>query len=218
MTEQSQWKITNKWKPPHGFGLPVCKNGQLGYAKSSERQREKLASDLAKLLSAPVPTVELTTIRGEEYAVSYVGSPEDGRLSEPNDVARIYSDSEITAVRHASGLLAFTAWIDAFDHCSGANYIVQKHSEGTISVVAVDFEDAFKWKSGEQAINVYSPDILAKNFDQEAVDQLTSRIENLPRDKIIELCAQAEMPEVAPILLERRISLRAKLRGRGLVA
>jgi hypothetical protein len=216
MIDQDDWKVTKRWKPPHGFGLAVERDEQLGYAKSQGIWQETLAAGLAQLVGAPVPQVDVTTICGQGYAVSHVSDPTNCRLAEPHDISRVYSEPEKTALREASGLIAFAAWIDAFDHGSEANYVVEKGTEGQIRVVAIDFEDAFGWSAGIETIMIYAPHELVKNMDRELLSEMVDRIERVTFDEILTYCTAAGIPEKAPDLDKRRQLLRVALQKQGL--
>src|SRR5437879_2852577 len=72
------WKKTKKWKPARpntgSGGGPVehCDTGELGFAKAQSPQCENVASDLAKLVAVPVPSVVLDQVEGDArtHAVS----------------------------------------------------------------------------------------------------------------------------------------------------
>ena len=216
MNEQSAWKPTERWKAPSGFGLAVERDGQLGYAKTEFLSKEKLAACLAKLVGAPVPSVDIDSVSGVgRCAVSYVKNPHSRPLGDPH-IEHDHSEQEKKALLAASGLLAFLAWIDAADHGSEANYVVEQDcAGGEMRIVAIDFEHAFSWETGTEKISISSQRVI-QNPDPQRVREILCRIEGLPSEQIERCCGEASLPDLAPILIQRQRLLRAAFRAEGL--
>lgn len=144
MTSEREWHPTPE-RRSGGFGIDVKCNGQLGYAKLDRIWKEKLASDLAKLVCAPVPLVEFGTVKGMAHTISYVHSEPSRALRTDDEAERAnsYSSAEAAALKAASGLLPFLAWIGAEDHNKDSDLVIDDLGDGRYRVVAIDFEHAF---------------------------------------------------------------------------
>jgi hypothetical protein len=213
MNASSSWKPSRQWKPSHGSGFAVERNGSLGYAKTTLPKVEKLAADLASLVGAPVPSVEIEDIDHiGECAISYVKNAHSRPLI---DMQGKTDTERQQALREASGLLPFLAWIDATDHYSEANYVLERDDYGPARLVAIDFEHAFSWVQGQDKIFVRSPGEFIKAMDSRRVCEMVSRIETLTAQQINDCCNRIGLPALAPVLILRQGLLRAALKAQG---
>ena len=103
MRDGTDWHPTRLYQPGLGIGTPV-ERVQLGYAKTTNREKEKLASDLAKLIQVPVPHVEIAPVqRLGRCAISHVHSSCSRALTSKEDFSeRAYSPAERAALKQAS--------------------------------------------------------------------------------------------------------------------
>ncbi len=209
------WVPTSRWKPPRGHGLAVERDGQLGYAKADYIEKELLASRLAKLVGAPVTRVEIAHVGlAGRHAISYVNNEHSKSLGSDPHFEPEYSQEERQAARDASGLVPFLAWIDAEDHASPVNFVLEYDSAANVPrLVAVDFEDAFRWTAGEDKISVSVLRVFHCNMNTCLVERTIATIENLDDVQVRECCSVAFLPELAPILLKRAKLLRESLKG-----
>src|SRR5258708_26394221 len=123
MSDETNWHSTARYTPGLGNGTPV-ERVQLGYAKMEFIENEKLASELAKLIPVPVPHVEIVrAVRGQgPCAISHVHSSRSHSLAAKEDVSeQVHPSAVRTALKRASGLLPFLAWIGADDHNDDTN-------------------------------------------------------------------------------------------------
>ena len=126
MSEATNWHPTTRYKPERGNGTPV-ERVQLWYAKMECVENEKLASDLAKLIPVPVPHVEIVdAVQGQgPCAIGHVHSCRSRPLATKEDFAQQdFSPAVRTALKLASGLLPFLAWIGTRGHYDDANLVV----------------------------------------------------------------------------------------------
>jgi hypothetical protein len=94
---------------------------------------------------------------------------------------RIGKANEIAALKAATGLLPFLAWISADDHYDDTNLVVDDLGDGHFRVMAIDFEHAFHWGHGEDAINA----------DSRLVEKYLEIIEGLTAVQITDCCVAA---------------------------
>jgi len=142
------WKRTDKWKPGRvgtasaGFGVQDSDSGITGFAKRQFAHREKLASDLASLVGVAVPRVVLDRVNGsaELYAISQAYGIESIDLSLLRDrLANRFNSEEVqNAIRQASGLLPFHAWVATQD-LKDDHLVVAMDATGTYTIAAIDF-------------------------------------------------------------------------------
>jgi hypothetical protein len=221
MGDATDWHPTNRYKPGLGIGVPV-ERIQLGFAKMGPVENEKLASDLAKLIPAPVPHVEIVrAVRGQgPCAISHVHSPRSRPLATKEGFPQQdYSPAEKTALKRASGLLPFLAWIAADDHYDNTNLVVDELGNDLFHVVAIDFEHAFAWAHGEEAIVLPAPPALVAYVDPLLVSDSLAVIERLTAAQISGCCAVFEhRPDlrkwIEGVLQRRQPLLRAPLAAR----
>jgi hypothetical protein len=149
MDEAIDWRPTNRFKACGGIGTRVERAGQLGFAKLASIEKEKLAADLAQLVNAPVPHVEISKIGRDRCAISYVHGPGSRSLAcfESKYPAELHD-----ALRTASSLLPFLAWLQSYDHTKDENFVVDHLENNLAQVRAINFEHAFDWQAGEDKI------------------------------------------------------------------
>jgi hypothetical protein len=217
MTEAAEWCRTDV-RFREGSGSVVERNGRLGYAKICSIKREKLASDLAQLIGAPVPRVEIGSVEGcGPFAISHIHSLRGWPVA---GYRRDYSAAEKVALRAGSGLLPFLAWIGSDDHGRDNNLVFEELSEDRLRVVAVDFEHAFLWRGAEDVVCPPAPAALVANLDPSLVCERLAAIENLAADQIADCCTAFErQPEIGKwiqsALRRRQTLLRAPLIQKG---
>jgi hypothetical protein len=139
MNEETDWHPTDRYTAGLGNGTEV-ERVQLGYAKMEFIENEKLASDLAKLIPVPVPHVEIVrAVRMQgPCAISYVHSSRSRPLAAKDGVSeQVYPLAVRTALKRASGLLPFLAWIAADDHNDDTNLVVEELENDDCRVMAI---------------------------------------------------------------------------------
>jgi hypothetical protein len=231
------WEITDKWRPPRGSSagpIAVQRVGaphELGLAKERNKEQEKLASDLAAVAGVRVPRVELDTIKDQGntlYAISRVHGTDstDLRFVREKAAEAFKSAAVQDAVKRASGLAAFYAWIGTSDF-KDAHLVLDREADGTYHVSGVDFEFSFDWRdhpSGVKVIGVGIPPAMSddeeKNIDKARVSEVVAAITALTDEQIRQVVSASPIPEeqskrIADGLMARRDLLKARLKGRG---
>jgi hypothetical protein len=231
------WEITDKWRPPRsssGFPIAVQRVGaphELGLAKERNKEQEKLASDLAAVAGVRVPRVELDTIKDKGnslYAISRVHGQDSTDLGFVRKKAaeQFKSAAVQDAVRRASGLAAFYAWIGTSDY-KDEHLVLDREADGTYHVSGVDFEYSFGWQdhpSWVQAICTGIPPAMSedkeKNIDKARVGEAVATITALTDEHIRQVVSTSPFPEneskrIADGLIARRGLLKARIKGRG---
>lgn len=196
MTDETPWHVTNRFNAEGVGGICVERNAQLGYAKSEWIPNEKLAADLARMVGLPIPRVEIGTVVGygnQPFAISHVRSEHSRPLvpKRERNFHREYSAQERTALRAASCLLPFLAWVAADDHNDDSNLVVEVQGDDIRRIVAVDFGDAFMWRAGERVIVLPKRPALVTNVDPVVVRAALAAIEGLSAERICAACAAA---------------------------
>ena len=189
MSKSTGWHPTKLYKPGLGSGTPVERT-QLGYAKTGEIENEKIASDLAKLIPVPVPYVDIADLQGlGPCAISHVHALRCRPLASKGELLqREYSPNEKTALKRASCLLPFLAWIAANDHFDNTNLVVEEFGNDLCRIVAIDFEHAFSWAQNEEKIVPPTPPALVNNRDTLVVRESLEAIERLTAAQIEGCC------------------------------
>ena len=216
MRDGTDWHPTRLYQPGLGNGTPVERVQQcvqLGYAKTTDIEKEKLASDLAKLIQVPVPHVEIAPVQGLGLcAISHVHSSRSRPLTSKEDFSeRTYSPAERAALKQASGLLPFLAWIAANDHCNDTNLVVDELENNHCRVLAIDFEHAFAWEQGENTIFLPMPPALEANVDPLIVSESLEVIERLTPSQMSGCCGVFEHKPSLRERIERVLKLRQQL-------
>jgi hypothetical protein len=207
----SDWHASGSYDPRQGIGIVVERNGQLGYAKLNHIECEKLGADLARLVGAPVPPVEIGTVEGRgPFAISHIHSPRSRPLAIAGALSEVYAPAVNAGLRAASGLLSFLGWIGADDHYGDTHLVVDELANG-IRIVAIDFENAFSWAHGEEVVVQRAPPALLANVERLRVDDQLRAIENLSAAQIHHCCTDSghqQATRIARVLQGRRDLLR----------
>jgi hypothetical protein len=231
------WEITDKWGPPRSStGVPIAVQRvgaphELGLAKQRNKEQEKLASDLAALAGVRVPRVELDTIKHKGnslYAISLVHGKDstDLRFVREKDAEQFKSGAVQDAVKRASGLAAFYAWIGTSDF-KDDHLVLDREADGTYRVAGVDFEHSFGWQdrpNGVQVICTGIPPAMSedqeKNIDKARVSEVVATITALSDEQMRQVMSASLFPEdqskrIADGLIARRGRLKACMKARG---
>lgn len=231
------WEVTDKWGPPRiSSAAPIAVQrvgapNELGLAKQRNKEQEKLASDLAAVASVRVPRVELDTIKDKGnalYAISRVHGKEstDLRFVREKAAEAFKSAAVQEAVKRASGLAAFYAWIGADDH-KDDHLVLDREADGTYHVTGVDFEFSFGWQEPPKAwhaIGTGIPPAMSedneKNIDKARISEVVATITALSDEQIRQVVSASPFSEdqgkrVADGLIARRDLLKARIKARG---
>jgi len=227
------WRKTDKWRPGRtgtasgGFAVEEAETGQLGFAKPNQVAQEKISSDLAREVGAPVPEVRLERPEGHAGLVAVSlshGSVSDDitRLRE-RDPALYSSRSVQQAIGNASGLLPFHAWVKTPD-LKDDHLVVSQDAPGGYAVAGIDFANSMTWGNPQEAVEAPSgPPALIGNVDRQAVSAVVEKIAACT-DEVIErvvnqipdeLLAQSEKQRIIEGLKARRSGVRDAMRQRG---
>lgn len=213
----SEWRIISQ----KGNGNLVERDGHRGFAKLSNPGREKLAHDLAMLVGVNVPFVEVCYIgKMGPFSVSHIHSATLGSLREDALTATPYSPDEQTALRAASGLLPFLAWVGADDHYKDENLVVDDLDPAGLNISAIDFDDAFSFALETDCITAPVPPSLKIHFDKVRVGETLEKILNLSEAEIMSCCAASadwlsHPQQVAEALIARRKFLKQAMSDAG---
>jgi hypothetical protein len=215
MSQSCEWYPIVE-KPSVGIRSYVERNGQLGYAKFESAYIEKLAADLAQLVCVPVPRVEIGVVKGMSgpAAISHVHSLRSEPLCTDDEIERDFSPSEIAALKAASGLLPFLAWIGANDHNKHSNFVVDDLGNDLRRIVAIDFEDAFPWTKQdelEEKVIPPKPPGLSVNHDRHLVNSALQRIEELDPAEIDACCRASGISSSMADTIARGLRARQRL-------
>lgn len=231
---QIVWKKTDKWKPGRlgtasaGFGVQDSDSGTTGFAKKQFAHREKLASDLAERVGVAVPKVVLDHVDGSAdlYAISQAYGKESIDLSLLRDrlAERFNSPGVKDAIRKASGLLPFHAWIATQD-LKDEHLVVATEDAATYTVAAIDFAYSLDLPplDGGPVAPPGGPPTLIANVDKSVVEATVGKIENLSDDEIrtivqalpAEIANDNEKERLASGLIGRRAKIRPAMQGQG---
>jgi hypothetical protein len=223
------WKKTDKWRPRSGTGsnpIAVEKDGRLGLAKQRGMEREQLTATLAAKVLAQVPLIEFDTIEGQngEWAVSHVHSKASNDLGlVQRDAAALFKSPAVqNAIKRASGLVAFYAWLAIGDQQKDDHLVLDTMEDGTYNVRGVDFESAFQWGDADggpvQAPGV--PPSMASNIEKAQVGTVVAAIEAMTEEQIREVVNASRLgPEdktrIANGLIGRRGKVRDRMKAQG---
>jgi hypothetical protein len=221
-----EWRTISE-KPSRGIRNYVERAGQLGYPKLECVYIEKLGSDLAQLVCAPAARVEVGKVLGltGPAAISHVHSLRSQPLRTDDEPETVYSSAISKALKAASGLLPFLAWIGAYDHEKDSNFVVDDLGNDLRRVVAIDFEDAFPWTKDEALEEIVTPPKppgLSANHDRRIVNKTLSKIEMLTLAKIEACCFSSGMSRdlaqnIARVLHVRQHLVRDRIKELGWV-
>jgi hypothetical protein len=90
--------------------------------------------------------------------------------------------------------LAFLSWIGADDHYDDTNLVVDKYGVD-LRVAAIDFEHAFRWEHGEDAVPQHAPPALVANADPRLVAERLAVIESVNAKEIGDCSALSGHPD-----------------------
>jgi hypothetical protein len=223
------WKKTDKWRPRSGTGsspFAVEKDGQLGLAKQRGMEREHLTAVLASKVLVQIPPIEYDNIEGlqGEWAISSVHSSASNDLGiVQRDAADLFKSPPVQdAIKRASGLVAFYAWLAIGDQEKNDHLVLDSNGDGTYNVRGIDFEAAFQWgdADGGQVQPPGVPPAMAPNIDKARVGATVDAIEAMRDDVIREVVdasrlAPQEKTRIADGLIGRRGRVRAQMKERG---
>lgn len=228
----SRWRRTDKWKPAQtgtasgGFGVESIESGMVGLFKPRDVAQEKICSDLARAVGVKVPEVHLGKIDGHPGTGAI--SMAQGKVSidlqhlqqqHPN----LYSSPKmVEALRVASGLLAFHAWVGTGD-LKDAHLVVAEDGAGGYVVAAVDFADALRWQPTDRVQSPAGPASLVQNPDPLVIQATVERIENCEDARIEaivntvpdDVLSAHERERIISGLKARRVQVREVMRQRG---
>jgi hypothetical protein len=228
------WQRTDKWRPARtgtastqsGSG-PVQNQttGELGFAKNTFAHREKLASDLARRVGVSVPEVRLETVEGTNqlHAVSIAFGSEsiDVTLLRSRLTERFKSPEVQDALKRASGLLAFHAWI-ATEDLKDEHLVVAAEPDGSYRVAAIDFAYSMNFGAdGGHVLTPSAPPALLAAVDRKEVASTVEKIEKMTDDEITsfvralpaDVADEAEKSKLAAGLCVRRGKIREAMKG-----
>lgn len=121
-----------------------------------------------------------------------------------------YSQGELGALRAASGLLPFFAWVANTDHGDDTNLVVVV-VDGRLRIRAIDFGFAFAWPTEDEVLP-WAPEGLLNDFDRRLVEEQLTQIEKLTEDNVRACCDSAGLPDKADALVHRQALLRDSLK------
>jgi len=228
------WKKTDKWKPGRlgtasaGFGVQDSDSGTTGFAKKQFAHREKLASDLAERIGVAVPKVVLDHVDGgaDLHAISQAHGKESIDLSLLRDrLADRFNSPEVKdAIKQASGLLPFHAWVATQD-LKDEHLVVATDRAGAYTIAAIDFAYSLDLPppDGGPVQLPTGPPTLAANVDKNIVEATVQKIESVTDDDIhaivqalpAELADDNEKVRLANGLIGRRAKIRAVMQSQG---
>lgn len=220
MNDPAEWYVTEERGQPEGHGKFVRCGSKLGYAKSNQYiYREKLAADLAKLVRVPVPSVVLADVPTLGLcSVSHMRNFRSHPLANKGYTTAQPPLPPNSVLSMASRLLPFIAWIGDDDHFDDTNFVVEYLRCGAVRVVAIDFENAFRFQTAPTAIEKIDLGFnnhLFKNRDDRRVKRTVNAINGLTRKQVIDCCTAVWRDcgaDAAEWLLSRRDSLESALR------
>jgi len=172
--------------------------------------QEVVASLLADEIGVFVPETRLGKCEGKTLAVSKLWGAHSLDIqkfkSDPNDYA---SESFQSAIRHASGLLPFHAWLKTGD-LKDAHVLVRPGTQAfTYEVASIDFADAFSWdNSGGDVAAPSANFVLAvdQHRDPQRMSAIIANIEGITEQRIRELVQQVPDDVLAPTDKDRYVA------------
>ena len=185
-----RWERSKKWTPAspgggsQGFSVECSASGELGHAKPVQFTQEVLASLLAQVVAVMVPHARLGICDQRTVAVSRLWGAKSMdvpsmRTTSPQDFA---SDVMKAALRQASGLLPFHAWLGTQDLKDEHVMVRPRTGRREYEVAGIDFASAFGWDASGGAVALpQGPPILilAEHRDTGVIQQVLARIERI---------------------------------------
>ncbi len=179
------------------------------------------------MVTVSVPETRLGTCDGQVLAVSKLWGAKslDVRALNASSPQYCASDAFRAALRAASGLLAFHAWLGTGD-LKDEHVMVRGSTPGEYQVASIDFASAFGWDASGGAVALPpGPPILVAvaNRDPTVVNETIARIEAIADEQIRaivrglpdEVLSPAEKERICRGLLARRGAIRAVFQGAG---
>lgn len=233
--ELGHWEPTDLFKPGRpstgtARGAFQCvETKEIGICKPTDVAREKIASDLARAVQVLVPETKLGRASGHAgiVAMSVVTGKtnDDVGLLRDRDPKLYNSDAVRQAIRAASGLLPFYAWLNVGD-LKDDHLLITDDGTGNFSVAGIDFQSGLGWGSPTEAVqSPAGPTSLVNNVDTTVVQSTVDRIETCPPETIAaivkslpdEVLNATEKSRIADGLTARRSGVRQVMRQRGWV-
>lgn len=181
------WKKTTKWKPrltgTASGGSPVedvATGDSVGLAKPRDVWQERIAYLLAQLAGVNVAEVRLGRVEGSQqiHAVSIALGPVSMDVASlQSQLGPSYNQQQVeAALRAASGLLAFHAWLGTGD-LKDEHVVADLRGDGTVVVAAIDFASCCGWQPTDPVSAPGGPGALISQVDKAAVQAAVNRIE-----------------------------------------
>lgn len=189
------WKKTDKWKPGRlgtaskGYAVEDTDTGKIGFAKTQFPHRERLASALAERVGVAVPKVVLDNVEGAAglHAISLAHGKESIDLSLFRDrLPDRFNSAEVKdAIKRASGLLPFHAWVATQD-LKDDHLAVASDEAGIYTIAAIDFAYSLDLPApdGGAVQPPAGPPSLTANIDKSVVAGTVEKIEGVSDSEI----------------------------------
>jgi hypothetical protein len=190
------WKATTKWKPrltgTASGGIPVedvATGNTVGLAKPKDVWQERTAYLLAQHAGVSVAEVRLGKVQSSQQvqAISIAfGSVSMDVASLQAQLGPSYNQNAVdAALRAASGLLAFHAWLGTGD-LKDEHLVADLRSDGTVAVAAIDFASSCAWQPTDPVAAPGAPAVLISHVDKDAVEAVVNKIEATTDQEIAE--------------------------------
>jgi hypothetical protein len=209
----ADWSRTDKWTPASagggsaGFSVESQATGELGHGKPQSVAQEVLGYLFAHEVGVAVPQTELGSCGGDTIAVSKMWGPRSMDVPTLNRVSPEHynSDAFRQALRNASGLLAYHAWVGTGDLKDEHLMVRPGAGEGQYAIASIDFASAFGWQADEDVVPPGGPPALLANRDRQVMGAVVGLIEGVTDVRIGELVSSLPDP-VLPLADKQRIS------------
>ncbi len=201
--------------------LVPCRTGQ----SNGSRRRSGLQPIpvVAARIGVPVPETVLGVVNGKTIAISKSWGAKS--LDVPTIMQASPGDAALTAaLRAASGLLAFHAWLGT-DDLKDQHLVVRGPTPGHYEVASIDFAGAALWRGDAQDTVALpgGPPALLANRDPAVIEQTVARIESTADEAITvvvsslpdEVLPAAERERISRVLVARKGTIRAVFRNAG---
>lgn len=181
---------------PYGAYLKPTRQKNDGTPRAAN---EKICADLANDLSLPVPPALLYEEKNgvadsEQTVLSLWLADEVWRLKDLRDLSDPPWGLADPALRRASGVIAFDAWVGNTDRNNVRNTIFFERPDGSYQAVFLDFSYTLdkkrRWIDDDDGSDVEMPDLLSRLRAEAERDQIqgtVDQIEGLNEDQIREV-------------------------------